>query len=218
MDSNTFSRLAAFVADQTTRRATPVLATHETYTTLRCNDGTPVATLSRPRLYSGLSEFYTLCALDGALIAVFAASPSHNAVTKEIRAFTRAGAGLDDMPESQLYVEIDDCKEREGRDLVTTVESKFSLFRANAKNRAIRAARRAAIAAGLIRANAARRAAEFEKAHALPRGRYATQSGAFPLWAFDRAPVDHMRDYDPDSVWSDMGIELETGIRTGGHA
>jgi len=37
-----------------------------------------------------------------------------------------------------------------------------------------------------------------------PIGRNAPQSGGFPLWAFNPAPVDHMVEFDTESDWLDQ--------------
>lgn len=147
-----FDRLVMTTATDARKSA---LAPYETHATAY-DDGHPVATLTRPRLYGnscpGMAEgrgLFRLATTDGQLVATFARVPTLAFVRRELAAFARSGAGLADMTAAELAAEERDALAREAVNMETARAASFDTFRASAINRAIRAARRAELAAEL---------------------------------------------------------------------
>lgn len=143
MERLALSRLAALVAtDAPTGRP---LSSADTFATVYAGD-VPAVTVSRPYLGRGL---FTVSAVDGSTVATFATSPTFAAIVREIRAYVRAGAGLADMTAAELAAEETDARAREIANRETAESATFATFKASATCRAIRAARRAELAADM---------------------------------------------------------------------
>lgn len=117
------------------------LASNESYFTFATEDGRPLVTLSRPRIYDA-KGLYTLALTDGRAIAAFDRNPSvrrvYEAVYSYIRSTLPADCDAAEELESYLVSFADNW--------AASSESSYPTFRASAFTRAARWARRIALA------------------------------------------------------------------------
>lgn len=184
----------------------------------------PVATLTRPRLFYDRHGLWTSANTNGAPVKYWINQPSQAQVARALDTFDSIA-----LPDDMTHALADSLIAKFSDQQADSIEratycARGSFRRAVLLNLAAFAARRAELAtawenaaplppvepeAAPVEPEAAPAPSYDIKAHDLPRGTYSRASGGFPLWAFNAARIDHMREFDCDSVWADLGPEFE---------
>lgn len=147
----TIKRLADYVAEQTTRLAAPMLKTHESYQSIFTADGTPVATISRPRAIGDAWGLFILSDTDAGMIAAFSSNPSHASIVGAMRAMARTGKELPGMSLADLRQELTDSEARAQRTMARAHEYSTQWGVAGALTNAARARYKAELCRDLIK-------------------------------------------------------------------
>lgn len=123
-------------------RGPDALASNEVYFTFEAEEGRPLVTLQRPRMYGG-DGLYTLALTDGRLIAAFDRCPSYRRVLEAVYSYARC-----DLPaDCDAAEELESYLVSFGGNWATARDSDVvPPFRASALTRCARWARRIALA------------------------------------------------------------------------
>lgn len=156
MNQHAINRLQLFLAEVEARPVSEFgPSSDQSYWTFFASDESPCLTITRPRVLDRAGLF-TVAAVDGTIVA-YLPNASRAAVVKEVRAYVRAGAGLDSMSPEELKAESEDAKARAANEFARAGELKAPesrVFKAGAMNRGTRAVRRHWLSLSLCAAKA----------------------------------------------------------------